>query len=150
MASTLTNLIVHIVFSTKNRLPLITHELQPKLYAYMGGITRGEGGSLIAIGGIEDHLHMLVRLPSTTSIAEMLRRIKGNSSHWVNEQHNITVSFGWQRGYAAFSVSQSLISRVTEYIKRQESHHKKITFKNELERLFLRNGVEYDERYVWR
>ena len=130
-------------------MPLITNELKPKLFAYIGGIVRGESGNLISIGGTEDHVHILIGFPSTISVAEMLRRIKGNSSHWVNEQNEIAVTFGWQRGYAAFSVSQSLMSKVTEYIKRQENHHKKVSFKDELERLLLKHGVEFDERYLW-
>ena len=149
MASTLTNLVLHVVFSTKERSPMIRTELREKLYAYMVGIVRGEGGELFAIGGNADHVHMLLKHPAAVSVAELLRLVKSNSSKWANEQTVTRKMFGWQRGYAAFSVSQSLVQRVGEYINRQESHHRKISFQEELISLLKKHGVDYDERYIW-
>jgi len=149
MPSSLTNLVLHIVFSTKNRTKLITADLKPKLYSYIGGIIRGERGDLLTIGGMPDHMHLLARLPSTLSTADFLRRIKGNSSKWVGDQTWYLEPFTWQRGYAAFSVSQSLVGKVREYIENQENHHKNTPFQDELVSLLKRHGVEYDEEYIW-
>jgi REP element-mobilizing transposase RayT len=115
----------------------------------MVGIVRGEGGTLFAIGGNADHVHMLLKHPAALSVAELLRLVKSNSSKWANEQPSTRRLFGWQRGYAAFSVSQSLVGRVGDYIERQESHHRKVSFQEELIALLKKHGVEYDERYIW-
>ena len=147
MASTLTNLLFHFVFSTKERTGLITDELESNLHPYICGVIRGERGDPIAIGGTKDHLHILARLPTTISISEMLRRIKGNSSKWVGDQYRL--AFAWQRGYAAFSVSQSLAGKVRRYVQNQKEHHKKVSFQDELILLLDKHGVEYDQRYVW-
>ncbi|RLA57224.1 MAG: transposase [Gammaproteobacteria bacterium] len=147
MASTLTKLLFHFVFSTKERTGLITDELESNLYPYIGGVIRGERGDPIAIGGTKDHLHILAGLPTTISIAEMLRRIKGNSSKWVGDQYRF--AFAWQRGYAAFSVSQSLAGKVRRYVQNQKEHHKKVPFQDELILLLDKHGVEYDQRYIW-
>ncbi len=149
MASTLTNLLFHLVFSTKDRNGIITDELESKLHPYIGGVVRGERGDPIAIGGTKDHIHILARLPATMSIAEMLRRIKGNSSKWVGDLPGYRHSFAWQRGYAAFSVSQSLASQVQRYVQIQKEHHKKVSFRDELISLLEKHGVEYDQRYIW-
>jgi len=149
MASTLTNLLFHIIFSTKDRTGLITNDLESKLHPYIGGVIRGERGDPIAIGGTKDHVHILARLPAGISVAEMLRRIKGNSSRWIREQRDYPHPFAWQRGYAAFSVSQSMAGRVQRYIQKQKEHHKKLSFQDELMSLLEKHGVEYDRRYVW-
>src|SRR5687767_4686723 len=122
MAGTYTNLLYHLVFSTKDRIPLITKGLQQDLYSYMGGIIRGEGGILIEIGGIADHVHLLTKFKPTKSVSEMLNRIK---SKWVNEEHASNLrKFGWQDGYAALTVSESLVPSVRSYIRNQENHHR--------------------------
>ena len=149
MAGTYTNLLYHLVFSTKGRFPLVTRELRPELYAYVGGIVRGEGGVLIEIGGMPDHVHLLAKFKPTAALAEMLRLVKGSSSKWVNEEKFKTRKFGWQDGYGAFSVSESQVDAVREYIRTQESHHRGLSYQVEFRVLLDRHGVEYDERYLW-
>ena len=112
MARTYTKLIYHIVFSTKERAPLITDEIRDRLYEYLGGVIRGEKGSLLEIGGVEDHVHLLTRFGAAIAVSEMVQRIKGNSSHWLNQQSGIW--FTWQNGYAAFTVSESQVATNTE------------------------------------
>jgi putative transposase len=149
MGSTLTNLLYHIVFSTKNRSPSLSGELQSHLYQYIGGIIREKRGYLLEAGGTADHLHLLARFPPTISISEMQQNIKGSSSGWVNREHKTDAHFGWQDGYAAFSVSPSKVPAVSRYIKNQEAHHRRTTFKVELIKLLEKHEVEYDERYVF-
>lgn len=149
MSGTYTNLLYHLVFSTKNRLPLITLQLKDDLYSYMGGIVRGEGGTLLQINGISDHVHLLVKLKPTIAISDFLRVLKANSSKWANEQPGRLRKLGWQEGYAAFTVSESQAPRVSVYIAAQEEHHRQRDFKSELLALFEKNCVEYDERYLW-
>src|SRR5688500_9341980 len=119
MADTFTNLLYHLVFSTKERRPLISDDIRERLYEYMGGIIRGEAGCLFEIGGVPDHVHLLARFKSDVSVAEMIKRIKAKSSKWLNEQPGRPVRFQWQAGYGAFSVSESKASAVRTYIQRQ-------------------------------
>ena len=149
MSSTLTNLLFHIVFSTKKRAPLITSSVRGDLYRYMGGITRGEGGHLLEVGGIPDHVHLLVRFSPSVSVSEMLKRIKCKSSGWINRSRGLDVRFSWQAGYGGFSVSRSQVESVRRYIRNQEAHHRKSSFKQELVELLEKHGVEYDERYLF-
>lgn len=149
MASTLTNLIYHVVFSTKNRVNLILPELECPLYKYIGGIIRGERGRLLTIGGTENHIHILARFRQSITVSDMLRCIKSNSSKWANEENILRGKFKWQRSYAAFTVSPSNIAIVSKYIERQKEHHQKVTFQQEFLLLLKKHGVEYDERYIW-
>jgi REP element-mobilizing transposase RayT len=149
MPSTYTNLLYHLVFSTKDRAPLITEAIREDLYSYMGGIIRGEGGVSLQIGGISDHVHLLVKLKPAVAVSDILRQLKSNSSKWANETHESVHKFGWQDGYAAFSVSKSQVPVVTEYIRNQEQHHRRSDFKMELVELLRRHEIEYDERYLW-
>jgi putative transposase len=149
MPSTFTNLLYHIVFSTKQREPLIIENLREELYKYIGGIIRGEEGILIEIGGIDDHIHLLVKIKPSISISEMLNKIKANSSKWVNENNKSPRRFQWQEGYAAFTVSESQVPPVREYIQNQEDHHKRISFQDEFIALLEKHGVSYDPRYIW-
>ena len=149
MPGTYTNLLYHIVFSTKNRLPLISTAFRDELHRYVGGIVHGEGGILLAIGGVPDHLHLLVKFKPTITVSDMLRRIKANSSKWINEEKLRLRKFGWQDGYAAFSVSESQVPRIRSYIDGQEAHHLRIDFKQELLALLDRHKVHYDPRYLW-
>jgi REP element-mobilizing transposase RayT len=149
MGSTLTNLLYHVVFSTKNRERLITQEIRNDLYRYMGGIITGENGILIEIGGSPDHIHIFLKLKPIHSLSEMMRKIKGNSSKWVNDQKRLVGRFSWQDGYGAFSVSESQAPNVTRYIKNQEHHHQTLSFKDELIKLLKRNRIEYDEHNLW-
>ena len=149
MASTLTNLLYHIVFSTKRRLPLITPAIRDVLYPYVGGIIRGEGGVLLDAGGIADHVHLVVKFKADISVAEMLRKIKGNSSKWLNDRPGQLRRFAWQAGYGAFTVSQSQVDAVRRYVQGQEEHHRRATFQQEFLDLLHKHRIEYDERYLW-
>jgi putative transposase len=148
MATTFANLLYHIVFSTKDRRPSITAGIQEDLYEYMGGILRGEGGILLEIGGVCDHVHLLVKLKTDMSVSETLKKIKGKSSKWLNESSKAAERFDWQAGYGAFSVSASLTEKVRTYIRNQEEHHRRVSFKDELISLLERHGIDYDERYL--
>ena len=148
MPNTYTNLLFHIVYSTKYRKPLIQPSWQDELYGYMGGIIRAEKGILLVVGGIKDHVHMLAKLPPTIAVSDMLRLIKGNSSKWVNERPDVSY-FEWQAGYGAFSVSKSNVPSVRKYIDSQEEHHRKQSFRDEYLALLRRHNIEFDERYVF-
>ena len=149
MASTLTNLLYHIVFSTKNREPIITAPIRENLYRYIGGIIRGEGGVLLEIGGMPDHVHLVVRFKSEPSVATMIKIIKSKSSKWLNEQPKRPGRFEWQRGYAAFTVSVSQLDKVRAYVRNQQQHHRRKTFQEELREILDKHGVAYEERYLW-
>ncbi len=150
MAHTYTNLLAHVIFSTKMRAPLIDAELRERLFPYMGGIIRELGGKALAINGTADHVHVLLLQSTEHSIEETMRVVKANSSRWIHEQWPQRGLFAWQRGYGAFSVSRSHVPTVVKYIREQEEHHRKMSFDEEF-RLFLkRHGVEYEPQYLWR
>jgi putative transposase len=147
MSQTAGNLLVHLVFSTKARQPLITPEIRSDLFAYLGGIIREMHGTALIINGTADHVHMLIRIRPVQSAAEVARVVKTNSSRWVREKWN--ARFTWQTGYGAFSVSESNVPAVSSYIATQEEHHRKLTFQQEYVAFLKRNKVAYDERYIW-
>lgn len=149
MAQSYTNLIYHIVFSTKNREPLITNETQPRLYEYLGGIIRNKGGILLEIGGMNDHLHVLAKLRPDNSLSNILRDLKANSTGWMHKIFPETKDFSWQNGYGAFTVSASQIEKVRNYIANQETHHAKISFKEEFIKLLRANEIEFDEKFLF-
>lgn len=149
MANTYSNLLYHVIFSTKNRLPLITAEQRGDLYKYVGGIIRNERGTLIEIGGLPDHVHVAMCLKTDISVADILRHIKGGSSKWLNERRQNGGRFRWQDGYGAFSVSESRLQSVCAYIRNQENHHRKKTFQEEYLDLLRFHNVTFDERYLW-
>lgn len=149
MGSSYTQLLFHVVFSTKERQSLITPQLQEELYKYIEGIVRGEGGSLVEIGGIHDHVHLAVRLKADMSLADIVRRIKANSSKWVNERPDQKIRFQWQEGYGAFTVSQSQLDKLLQYIRTQEEHHRKKTFQEELVEFLRKQKIDYREEYLW-
>ena len=149
MGSSVTRLLYHLVFSTKLRQPLIDEVLEEELYSYIGGIIRNRGGHLIEIGGIPDHAHILARFSQTTTVAAMLQEIKTSSSKWRNHNRGGDPYFSWQVGYAAFSVSPSLLGTVRKYIRNQKAHHSQLTFEEELVMLLDKHGIEYDERYLF-
>ncbi|MFL6234360.1 MAG: IS200/IS605 family transposase [Thermoanaerobaculia bacterium] len=148
MANTFTNVLYHIVFSTKDRIPAIHGEMRERLYEYIGGIVRGERGVLLEIGGVPDHVHLMVKLKSDMAVAEMVRLMKSNSSKWLNERDGARAHFEWQTGYGAFSVSESQVRKVRSYIQTQESHHAKVSFRDEFITLLKKHGIEYYERYL--
>jgi REP element-mobilizing transposase RayT len=148
MPHTYTNLLTHIIFSTKDRTPFIKPELKGELHAYMGGIIREMKGMAVIINGTSDHVHSLVSLPANLPLSDAMRVLKTNSSRWVHEEKGIA-RFGWQTGFGAFSVSQSNVPAVSAYIAHQEEHHRKVTFKEEFVTFLKKHGIEYDEQYLW-
>jgi putative transposase len=138
----------HIVFSTKHRLPQITAELQPRLFEYVGGIVRNHSSVFVAAGGMPDHVHLLVSLSRTNSVADMVRMIKTNSSKWLHNELALR-DFQWQDGYGAFAVSFSNIDSVKAYFANQAEHHRRQSFQDEFLELLRRHELTWDERYVW-
>ena len=149
MANTYTSILVHYIFSTKNREKMITKQLQEKLWPYLGGIARKNKMKALAIGGIEDHVHLLISLPSTLSVAKAIQLIKGASSAWVHDSFTKHSFFKWQEGYGAFSIGVSHVAETIAYINSQKEHHSRRTFKEEYIAFLEKHGVEYDERYIW-
>lgn len=149
MAGTYTNLLYHLVFSTKNRQPSINPNDEDDLYAYIGGIVRGIDGTCLEINGMPDHIHLLIKLPPKIAVSDALRTIKANSSKWYNETKKPNVKFSWQDGYAAFSVSRSQIGDVRAYIRNQKKHHGTKQFESELMMMLERNEIDFDEKYLW-
>jgi REP element-mobilizing transposase RayT len=136
------------VFSTKERRGAIAPELQERLWAYMGGIARENGMKALAVRGTDDHVHLLLSLPSSVTIAEAMRKIKGGSSLWLHESCGLT-GFEWQKGYGAFSIGCSQVDATVAYIAGQQEHHRKRDFQAEYLSILKRHGIEYDPRYVW-
>jgi REP element-mobilizing transposase RayT len=146
---TLSAIFVHVIFSTKGREPLISDDIAPRLHAYMGGIARQEEAVALAIGGINDHVHLLLSLSPKHSSSNLIRDIKACSSRWVHGLSPAHSGFAWQAGYAVFSVSVSNVEAVKQYLASQREHHQRLTFKEELVAFLERHNVEYDERYVF-
>src|SRR5437588_843053 len=149
MPQSFSALYVHTVFSTKNRVALITDTWAARLYSYIGGIIRNEVGVLLSAGGMPDHIHLLVSLGRVTGVAELVGLVKANSSKWVHETFPDLAAFAWQAGYGAFSVSQSQLAVVRHYIETQAEHHRQTTFQEEYRAFLRKHGIEWDERYVW-
>ncbi|MFO0956246.1 MAG: IS200/IS605 family transposase [Isosphaeraceae bacterium] len=139
----------HLIFSTKNRAPLLAIESQPRLFAFIGGILRSDGGILLAAGGMPDHVHLLVGIDRQASIAGTVRLVKSNSSRWIHETFPEQAGFAWQAGYGAFSVSASHLDRVEAYLARQAEHHRTISFQDEFRAFLDRHEISYDERFLW-
>jgi putative transposase len=146
MAHSYTNLLFHIVFGTTKRQPLIDESFQPRLYEYVGGTIRGLRGICLEIGGVEDHVHILAKLPPTIAVSDFLEKLKSNSSKWAK---SVKRGFGWQGGYAAFTVSESQVERVRQYIQNQLDHHRESTFEEELIALLRAHGLSYDPKHLW-
>ena len=149
MPQSFTCLHYHFIFSTKHREPTITTDIQTRLYDYLGGVVRNQGGVLIAAGGIADHVHLLARLRQESSVADVMRMVKTNSSKWVHETFPAAGRFGWQAGYGAFTVSYSQVDEVKRYIARQEVHHRAVSFQEEYREFLTRHGIEFEEQYLW-
>ena len=148
MPQSFASLHCHLVFSTKHRLPQIGPTVQPRLYEYIGGILRNHNSRLVASGGMPDHVHLLVSLGLTVSVADAVRSIKASSSKWAKEELEWP-EFHWQDGYGAFAVSYSQIGQVKSYLAKQEQHHKGRSFQDEFLEFLKRHDVEWDERFVW-
>ena len=140
--------LMHCVFSTSQRQKFISRDLQRRLWPFMGGIARENNLKALAIGGIEDHVHLLLSLPATMPVAKAIQLIKGGSSKWIHDQFPEHRDFAWQEGYGAFSVGISQIEATVNYIQTQREHHRKRTFEEEFLSFLKRHGIEYDERYV--
>jgi putative transposase len=148
MSHTYTNLLTHVIFSTKDREPLITAAFHDDLLAYLGGIVRELGGALRAAHARPDHVHLLCSLPPTMATSDVLRLVKTNSSRWVHRNRRLA-GFDWQTGYGAFSVSHSVAPAVALYIGDLEKHHRRVTFQEEFLTFRQKNNIAYDERYIW-
>ena len=148
MPATHLSLHYHLVFSTKERYPLILKEWRSDLHAYLGGIVRGLNGVPLAIGGVTDHAHLLVGLRATHRLDYVLRDLKADSSGWVHKRVGQR-EFAWQSGYLGLTVSPSQIERVKRYIMNQERHHRRKSFQEEYLKLLKLSEIEYDERYLW-
>lgn len=146
MSSTYISLHYHVIFATKNREPYLLPKRRDQIYEYLGGIVRGLGGHPLGIGGVDDHVHLLMSLKATHCLSDFMRELKKSSSSWIRE--SFQPQFHWQEGYAAFSVSASARPSVQSYIARQEEHHRKMLFREELVDFLLKSGVEFDETYL--
>ena len=149
MAHSYINVYVHYIFSTKNRKKIITPQLEERLWPYMGGIARENKLKALAIGGMEEHAHVFLSLPSTLSISKAIQLIKGGSSNWVSKTFSDFKDFQWQQGYSAFSVGISQIENTVHYIHNQKEHHQKQTFQEEYVAILKKHGIKYDERHLW-
>jgi len=148
MSSTHLSLHAHVIFGTKHQRPLILAKWRPRLHAFLGGAIRTLDAVPEAVGGVADHVHLLMGIRATHRLADVMRDVKRASSAWVHESIG-DKQFEWQDGYGAFSVSASLIEKVKQYIANQEEHHRKKTFEEEYVEFLKTSGVEYDERYLW-
>jgi REP element-mobilizing transposase RayT len=145
--ATYSNLLFHLIFSTKHREPLIGEGWQDDLYGYIGGIVRERRGRLLAAGGMPDHIHLLVKTPTDLAVADLVRDVKAISSGWRRDGGDL--GFGWQRGYGAFTVCESIVTAVETYIRSQPEHHRTQTFQDEFVAFLDRHRVEYDLKYLW-
>jgi len=149
MSHTYTNILIHTIFSTKDRRPSITPDIRSELFSYLGGTINALGGQSLLVNGPRNHVHMLFVQPNTLSIADVMEKVKAHSSGWVKDHWPARRHFAWQAGYAAFSVSKSHVDHVKRYIATQEEHHRKISFIEEVVAFLDKYGVEYDRRYVF-
>jgi REP element-mobilizing transposase RayT len=149
MAQTLVCLRVHVVFSTKDRHPMITPEVEPELYAYLGGIIKNLDSRCLAAGGTSNHVHLLISQSKNMALSKLMEEIKKSSSKWIKTKGTALQTFGWQDGYGAFTIGQSQVEALQRYIAGQKDRHKKQTFEEELVTLLKKYQVDYDERYIW-
>ena len=144
-----TQLIYHLVFSTKHRADLITPDVEPKLFAYIGGILKNEKSVLLASGGTMNHVHLLVSQSKNTALSNLVKEIKQSSSKWIKTQGKEFADFHWQDGYGAFTIGQSQVETLRNYFAKQKIHHQKQIFEDELRQVLKSYEIEYDERYLW-
>ena len=143
-----TSILIHCVWSTKNREPILSSEIRNRLWPYLGGIARENKMKALAIGGTADHVHVLVSLPATFSVATALQLLKGNSSKWMHETFPKLHSLEWQQGYGAFSIGVSAVDATVAYIRNQAEHHRKRSVRDEFVTMLQRHGLDYDERML--
>ena len=149
MPQSLSKVIVHIIFSTKNREPWLDSDVRPRMHAYLATICRDIGADFVHVGGVADHVHILTTLPRTVAQAELIERTKKTSSKWIKTLDACYRGFFWQRGYGGFSVSPSQLDAVLRYVENQQAHHRARTFQEEYRELLRKHDIEFDERYVW-
>jgi REP element-mobilizing transposase RayT len=147
MPQSLSRILLHLVFSTKNRIPMINKETGSQLHAYFTGILKNLKCPSLQVGGTEDHVHILCCLSRTIAVSDLLEEIKKSSSKWMKTKD--VQNFFWQTGYGAFSIGESQIDKLTRYIQSQHEHHKKFTFQDEYRKFLKLYNIDYDERYVW-
>ena len=150
MAQSLSRILLHLIFSTKNREPLIYKSVQSDLHAYIAGVCRKLNSEAYRVGGTEDHIHIACSLPRSLTVSKLLEEIKRSSSLWIKTQNPLFNKFSWQAGYGAFSLGQSQLGTLIAYIDNQSEHHRARSFKEELIDFFQKYNVEYDEQYLWR
>ena len=150
MSQTLVSLMAHVIFSTKNREPFITPEVEPELFAYIGGILNNHESRLLTAGATADHVHLLISQSKNVSLSALMKDVKKDSSAWIKTKGSAFRNFHWQDGYGAFSIGRSEIPELKKYIASQKEHHRKRTFKEELIQFLDEYGVAYDERYLWK
>lgn len=149
MPQSLAKVYVHLIFSTKHRERVIFDEIRTDLHAYMGGILNGQGSQPLEINSEPDHVHAMFVLPRTETLSDVVGNVKKSSTDWLRTQDQRLASFFWQGGYGAFSVSQSAVEDVRDYIRRQREHHQRVSFQEEFRTFLRRYEIEFDERYVW-
>jgi len=149
MPQSLSSILIHLIFSTKNREPILTPEIDAELYPYMASIFKAMKSPALIIDGTSDHLHTLLSLSRVMTIAELVEEVKTESSKWIKTKGRHFRNFHWQSGYGAFSIGQSQVPALRRYIRRQKEHHRRVTFQDEFRKFLKAYEVEYDERYVW-
>ncbi|QMV18065.1 IS200/IS605 family transposase [Granulicella sp. 5B5] len=149
MAQSLAFLLVHVIFSTKDRVPVLDVDVRPDLYAYLATVIRNNQCECFRVGGVGDHVHLAIRLSRTANVSDLVAELKASSSKWLKSQSPKLTKFAWQRGYGAFSVGPSDLNALIHYIDTQESHHKKQTFQDEFRAFLGKYRMEFDERYLW-
>jgi len=149
MPQSLSYLLIHIVFSTKDRAPILNASILPDLHAYLATVARNADCECYRVGGVADHVHLAIRISRTITMAQLVEELKTSSSKWLKTQSPTLARFVWQRGYGAFSVGPSDLEALRNYIDTQEEHHRTHTFQEEYRAFLKRYGVEFDERYVW-
>lgn len=148
MPQSLSYILIHIVFSTKDRAPVLETKIRPELYSYLATVIRNNGCECYRIGGVSDHIHLALNISRTTSIAKIVELIKTASSKWLKTKLE-GVRFSWQRGYGAFSVSPGNLEKLIQYIDNQEKHHNSRDFKDEFRAFLKKYKIQFDEKYVW-
>jgi putative transposase len=149
MPQSLSSILIHLIFSTKNRERFITEAIEKELYPYTAKIFRELKSPTLSVGGTDDHLHILFSLARTIEVAELIEKVKMKTSKWIKTKGEEFENFYWQRGYGAFSIGQSQVETLKRYITRQRIHHQRVTFQDEYRKFLKSYAIDYDERYVW-
>jgi putative transposase len=149
MPQSLSKVILHIIFSTKDREEWLDSDVRPRMHAYLATVCRDRGAEFVYVGGVADHVHIVTTLPRTVSQAQLIEEVKKSSSKWIKALDARYRGFFWQRGYGAFSVGRGQLGAVVHYVEAQQEHHRTRTFQEEYRAFLRRHGVDFDERYVW-